>query len=397
MVAIEEAVVVLFVVEVTAGLTALDQDVAHLLRRSRRPVVLAVNKVDDAGRVLDIHEFHALGLGMPLAVSAISGRGSGDLLEALVTALPAPEREAGEAVALQEQAARAALEEAARRAARERTAGPAEAGSGQAEEPPLLIAVLGRPNVGKSSFVNAVVGRERVITSPEAGTTRDSSDIEVDLAGRPLVLIDTAGLRRRTRVKESVEYYSALRALQSLDRCDVALLLVDAVSGLSDQDVRILERILARGKGAVVSVNKWDLVEKETGTAEAYEQELRRRIPFAPYVPVVFISATNRQRVVRALELAVAAGRARRHRVTTSVFNTFMDGVVHGQEAITPALGEARIYYGVQAAIEPPTFLFFVNAPEKVKPNFKRFLERRIREQFSFEGTPLRLRFRGRS
>jgi GTP-binding protein len=397
MVAIEEAVVVLFVVEVTAGLTALDQDVAHLLRRSRRPVVLAVNKVDDAGRVLDIHEFHALGLGMPLAVSAISGRGSGDLLEALVTALPAPEREAGEAVALQEQAARAALEEAARRAARERTAGPAEAGSGQAEEPPLLIAVLGRPNVGKSSFVNAVVGRERVITSPEAGTTRDSSDIEVDLAGRPLVLIDTAGLRRRTRVKESVEYYSALRALQSLDRCDVALLLVDAVSGISDQDVRILERILARGKGAVVSVNKWDLVEKETGTAEAYEQELRRQIPFAPYVPVVFISATNRQRVVRALELAVAAGRARRHRVTTSVFNTFMDGVVHGQEAITPALGEARIYYGVQAAIEPPTFLFFVNAPEKVKPNFKRFLERRIREQFSFEGTPLRLRFRGRS
>jgi GTP-binding protein len=312
-------------------------------------------------------------------------------------ALPAPDREAGERVALQEQVVRTALDEAARRAAPVPTAPHVEAVPGEAEGPPLLIAVLGRPNVGKSSFVNAVVGGERVITSPEAGTTRDSSDIEVDLAGQPLVLIDTAGLRRRTRVKESVEYYSALRAHQSLDRCDVALLLIDAVSGIRDQDIRILERILARGKGAVVTVNKWDLVEKETGTAEAHEKELRRQIPFAPYIPVVFISATNRQRVVRALELAVAAGQARRRRVTTSVFNTFVDGVVHGQEAITPALGEARIYYGVQAGTEPPTFLFFVNAPEKVKTNFKRFLERRIREQFSFEGTPLRLRFRGRS
>ena len=396
MVAVEEAAVVLFVVEVTAGLTTLDQAVARLLRRSNRPVVLAVNKVDDAGRVLDIHEFHALGLGMPLAVSAISGRGSGDLLDALMEALPTPEREAGEVAAREELAARTALEEAARSAARKRADGREEARPGKSGDP-LLIAVLGRPNVGKSSFVNAVVGRERVITSPDAGTTRDSSDIEVDLAGRPLVLIDTAGLRRRTRVKENVEYYSALRALQSLDRCEVALLLIDAVTGISDQDIRILERILARGKGAVVTVNKWDLVEKETGTAEAYEKELRRQIPFAPYIPVIFISATNHQRVVRALELAVAAGQARRHRVTTSVFNTFMGGVVHGQEAITPALGEARIYYGVQAGIEPPTFLFFVNAPEKVKPNFKRFLERRIREQFSFEGTPLRLRFRGRS
>jgi len=397
--AIREASVVLLVVDVETGQTALDEAVAALLRRSERQVVLAVNKVDNAERAFETHEFHALGLGYPHPVSALSGRGSGDLLDALLEALPEEDRAAGRTAAREHLAAERALDDPAWESepAVETGAKAPLTAPGDSSQPPLQIAVLGRQNVGKSSFVNAVVGTDRVIVSSEAGTTRDSADIEVEVEGRSIVLVDTAGLRRQSRVKEDVEYYSALRALQSLDRCDVSLLLVDAVEGIADQDVKILERILYRGKGAVVVVNKWDQVEKETGTAEAYEKELRRHIPFAPYVPVVFISALSGQRVRRALQLALVAGQARRRRVRTGRLNSFMEGLVKGQEAITPALGEARIFYGTQAGIEPPTFLFFVNDPKKVKTNFKRFLERRIRERFSFEGTPLRLRFRPRA
>jgi GTP-binding protein len=339
--------------------------VAGGLRRSERPVLLAVNKADNESRDLEIHQFHTLGLGEPMAVSGISGRGTGDLLDALVNALS---NDVG-----------------------------ADSGVGDADEALLKIAVLGRPNVGKSSFVNAVCGAERVIVSPSAGTTRDSADIEVTFDDHSLVLIDTAGLRRRTRVKESVEYYSALRALQSLDRCDVALVLLDAQDGSTHQDARILERVLERGKGAVLVVNKWDLIEKETGTAEGYERDLRDFFRFAGFVPVVFISALTGQRLNRCLQLAVESGESRRRELQTSHFNTFVKEMLAGNEAITPAMGDVRIYYALQAGIEPPTFLFFVNSPKKVKPNFKRFLERRIRETFSLEGTPLRLRFRARA
>ncbi|MBW2257704.1 MAG: ribosome biogenesis GTPase Der [Deltaproteobacteria bacterium] len=257
--------------------------------------------------------------------------------------------------------------------------------------------MLGRPNVGKSSFVNSVCGAERTIVSPAAGTTRDPADIEITLDGRSITLIDTAGLRRRARITENVEYYSALRALQSLDRCDVAVLILDATEGVAQQDARILERILDRGKAAVIAVNKWDLVEKETGTAEANERDLRDELPFADYVSIVFISALTGQRVERALRLAAEAGDARRQRVRTSRVNDFMNGILRGHEAITPAMGDLRILYGLQAGVEPPTFLLFVNDPDKVRPNFKRYLERRIREAFSLHGTPVRLRFRRRT
>ena len=363
-VAMDEAAIIVFIVDVETGVTDLDAMVAAELRRSGRPVVLAVNKVDNEKREIEIHEFHTLGLGTPWPISAISGRGTGDMLDTLAETV----REIGGLEGLEE-----------------------------AESSILKIAVLGRPNVGKSSFVNTVCGAERVIVSPNAGTTRDPADIEVVFEDRPLLLIDTAGLRRRSRVTENVEYYSALRALQSLDRCDVAILLLDAGEGATHQDARILERVLDRGKGAVIAVNKWDLVEKETGTAESYELDLREVFPFAGFIPVVFISALSGQRVARCLKLSTESGEARRREVRTSRFNTFMRSSLRGNEAITPAMGDLRIFYGVQAGTEPPTFLFFVNDPNKVKPNFKRFLERRIRESFSLEGTPVRLRFRART
>jgi len=377
-VAIDEAAVILFVADVETGVTDLDSAVATRLRRSDRPVLLAVNKVDNATRELETHVFNALGLGEPYPVSAISGRGSGDLLEALVTLIGDSEAGSREAIG--------------------------ETGSGEdrgedEQEPaaPLKVAVLGRPNVGKSSFVNRVCGAERVIVTPEPGTTRDPSDINVSLGEERLVLIDTAGLRRRTRVKESVEYYSALRALQSLDRCDVALVLVDAVEGFAAQDARILERVLDRGKGAVLVVNKWDLIEKETGTAEAYEREVRKALPFASFLELVFTSALTGQRVERALELAVQAGESRRSRIATAVFNRFVERTFRGNEAITPAMGDLRVSYATQAGIEPPLFIFFVNDPKRVKPNFKRYLERCIREEFILTGTPLRLVFRSKA
>ncbi|MFC1595441.1 GTPase [Gemmatimonadota bacterium] len=264
-------------------------------------------------------------------------------------------------------------------------------------EGPIEIAVLGRPNTGKSSFVNAVCGSERVIVSEVAGTTRDAADIDVRMGDRLLTLVDTAGLRKRTRVKENIEYYSALRALKSLDRCDVALLLLDTPEGLGSQDTRILERILDRGKAAVIVMNKWDLIKKETGTAEEYERELRRQLPFAGFVPIVFISALTGQRVHRVLELAIRSADARNKRILTSRFNDFIESSLRGNEAVTPAMGDVRISYAVQTGVAPPHFVYFVNHPEKVKPNFKRYLERCIREAFNFEGTPLRLSFRAKT
>ncbi len=375
-VAIDEAALILFVADVETGVTDLDSSVAAELRRSGSPAVLAVNKVDNEHRELSIHEFHALGLGTPWPVSAISGRGSGDLLDSVLEHL------------------REVLPDDDSLLPEKDRAGEVEEGE---EQRPIEIAVLGRPNVGKSSFVNAVYGSERVIVSEKAGTTRDAADIEVRVQDRDLVLIDTAGLRKRTKVKENIEYYSALRALQSLDRCDVALLLVDTPEGLGSQDTRILERILDRGKGAVIVMNKWDLIEKETGTAEKYAGDLRHQLPFARFVPIVFTSALTGQRVSRTLELALRAADARNHRIRTSRFNEFIELSLKGNESITPAMGDVRISYAVQTGVCPPHFVFFVNHPKKVKPNFKRYLERTIREAFNFEGTPLRISFRAKA
>ena len=374
-VAIDEASLIIFVADVETGVTDLDSSVATELRQSGCPVVLAVNKVDNEQRDTGIHEFHSLGLGTPWPVSAISGRGSGDLLDALLERLREmlPDNDAlAFSVDVPD-------------------------GEGEGAQGPIEIAVLGRQNVGKSSFVNAVCGSERVIVSEMAGTTRDAADIEVRMGDRDLNLIDTAGLRKRTKVKENIEYYSALRALKSLDRCDVALLIIDTPEGLGNQDSRILERILDRGKGTVIVMNKWDLIEKETGTAEAFERDLRRQLPFAGFVPIVFISALTGQRVHRVLELALRSADARNQRVQTSQFNDFLASTLKGNESITPAMGEVRISYAVQAGVAPPHFVFFVNHPAKVKPNFKRYLERRIREAFNFEGTPIRVSFRAKT
>ena len=371
-VAIDEADLVLFVADVETGVTDLDSQVASKLLRAGHPVVLAINKVDNAEREAEIHEFHSLGLGAPWPLSAISGRGTGDMLDAIKDTL------IGISTDLVPEL-------------------PGEIADEEEKDTPLKIAVLGRPNVGKSSYVNAICGTERVIVSPKAGTTRDSSDIEVEFNGETLILIDTAGLRRKSRIVENIEYYSALRALQSLDRCDVALMFIDAEENVSHQDARIMVRILGRGKGAVLVVNKWDLIEKETGTAEEYEKEIRGRLPFAKFVPVVYLSSLTGQRVEKALNLASAAGATRRTRIQTAKFNSFMESMIMGKDAITPAMGDVRISYVVQADVEPPGFVFFVNDPKKVKPNFKRYLERRIRQEFNLTGTPIRLSFRSKA
>lgn len=371
-VAIAEADLVLFIADVETGVTDLDSQVALKLLRSGQPVVLVVNKVDNAEREAGIYEFHSLGLGNPWPLSAMSGRGSGDMLDAILDTLSGISTDRVPEL-------------------------PGGISGDEEKESPLKIAVLGRPNVGKSSYVNAVCGTERVIVSPKAGTTRDSSDIEIEVKGETLILIDTAGLRRKSKIVENIEYYSALRALQSLDRCDVALLLIDAAENVLHQDARILVRILNRGKGAVLVVNKWDLIEKETGTAEEYEKEIRDRLPFARFVPVVYISSLSGQRVEKALNLASAAGATRRTRIQTAKFNSFMESMIQNKDAITPAMGDVRISYVVQADVTPPGFVFFVNDPKKVKPNFKRYLERRIRQEFNLTGTPIRLSFRSKT
>ncbi len=396
-IAIAESDLIVFVVEATAGLTPADQEAAETLRRAAAPVLVAVNKADNARRELDAAEFWALGWDQTWPISAAHGRGVADLLDEIVLGLP-PESEA----------------ELARKAREVETDREAELiGDELAEglEPddlefsddrlpgPVTIAFVGRPNVGKSSLLNALLGEERAIVSEIPGTTRDAFDTRLAFGQGEVVLVDTAGIRRRGKVASgpAAERYSALRALKAIDRADITVLVIDAVEGLTAQDAHVAGYTIDAGKGLVIAVNKWDLVEAKTDrTFDQYVAWIRRDAPFLDFAPVVSISAKTGQRVDRVLEMAVDVWGERRKRIGTGELNRLLSEATARQ--VPPAVKNRRpkLFYATQAAIEPPTFIFFANDAELIHFSYRRYLENRIRDVLGFHGAPIRLVFRNR-
>ncbi len=358
-IAIEEADVVIFLVDGKEGLTAADQDVAEVLRLSNKPIFVAVNKTENTDRKLDAVEFWTLGLSEPTPISAYHGDGVGDLLDAIVKVLPAY---------------------------------PAN----YEEEKLVGIAIVGRPNVGKSSLLNALLQTERAIVSDVPGTTRDPIDTEVFFDGQEIVLIDTAGVRKRGSIEQGIERYSVLRSMRSIDRADVALLLIDANDGVTAQDAHVAGYVLERDKGVVVVVNKWDMIEKDEHTMVNFATRVREDLKFLSYVPVIFISALTRQRVHQVLPTALDVVAARQHRLTTSELNQLLRDAYDKSMPPTKHGRHLRIYYGTQVDTEPPTFVVFVNDPDLMHFSYERYLEKAIRAQYPFTGTPIRILFRAR-
>ena len=364
-VAIQDADAILLVVDGQVGITPPDREVADILRRShkggdkkaRPPILVVVNKCESAIDRENAGQFYELGLGDPYPVSALHGTGTGDLLDDLVESFP-----------------------------------PQEA----AEDETVKIAIVGKPNAGKSSLLNYLVGGERAIVSPIAGTTRDAIDTPMDFQGVPVTLIDTAGIRRRGRIDRGVEQYSVLRALKSIERADVVLLVIDALEGLSAQDAHIAGFILEEWKSAVVLVNKWDAVEKNAQTMEEYTRLVRRELNFMDYVPILFISAKTGQRVEQVLPLALRVQEERLARLTTSKLNAVLHKAQDFQPAPAHAGRQLKIYYGTQVRSDPPTFLIYVNDPKLMHFSYLRYLENRIREEYGFIGTPIRLTTKGK-
>jgi GTP-binding protein len=357
--AIEEADAVVLVVDGRDGLTAGDEEVAEVLRQSLKPVFLAVNKAEHQRVQQDAVEFWGLGLGEPYPISAYHGDGVGDLLDELVKVLPAypAEEEASGAVG---------------------------------------IAIVGRPNVGKSSLLNALTGQERAIVSDIPGTTRDPIDMTIMYEGQPITLIDTAGIRRRGRVEQGIEQYSVLRSMRAIDRADVALLVIDALDGVTAQDTHVAGYILEKYKSAVVVINKWDALEKDSNTLHEYAKDVREALKFMDYVPVIFISAKTHQRIHQVLPTALRVAEARRHRLSTSEVNEFLRIAYDAAQPPSRQGRALRIYYGSQVETEPPTFVIFVNDDDLVHFSYERYLENRLRAYYPFEGTPLRFFFRAR-
>jgi GTPase len=355
--AVQEADVILFLVDGKAGVHPLDERLGEILRAPGKPVLLVVNKMDNLPHDSGHHDFWRLGLGDPLPVSAISGKGSGDLLDRIVECLP--EREA------------------------------------PADEPGVIrVAVVGKPNVGKSSFVNRLLGEDRVVVSEVAGTTRDSVDTPMRYHDQTLILVDTAGLRRQARVKDSLEYYSALRTARVVQEADVCLVLVDGTEPLHVQDLRVAEQAWDAGAGVILAVNKWDLVEKETQTAPNLEKEMRKRAPFLQWMPILFLSALTGQRVRKTLDLVLEVQAQRQRRIETHEVNEALSEIV-GRQPPPHSRGRAvKIRYGTQVAVAPPTFVLFSNLPKEIPEHYIRYIHNGFRERWGFSGTPIRIRLR---
>lgn len=358
-IAIAEADVVVLLVDARDGLTSADRDVAEILRRSGRPVILAVNKADNEARRQAALEFYELNLGEPYPVSALHGTGTGDLLDAIAADLPVIEEEE--------------------------------------PEDTVRVAIVGRPNVGKSSLLNALLQEERAIVSPIPGTTRDAIDTRLKWEGQQITLIDTAGIRRRGRIEAGVEKYSVLRALNAIQRADVVLLVVDATEGITAQDTHVAGFILEAYKSVAVIVNKWDAVpNKDEHTMQQFTAEIRQKLRFMDYVPVLFVSALTRQRISKVLPLAMAVAAQRMVRVPTAELNRLLREAMSAYPAPSRRGKPLKLLYATQAEVAPPTFVLFVNDPELVHFSYVRFLENRIREAYPFAGTPLRFYFRRR-
>lgn len=358
-IAVEEASAILFVVDAATGMTDLDDAMAHLLRRSTKPVFLVVNKVDNNERLLEASEFYSLGFDQVFFISAISGSGGGDLLDE-VTALIKEEDEFSD------------------------------------DEKDLpKFAIIGQPNVGKSSLLNALVGSERTIVSDIAGTTRDTIHTRYNMFQKDFVLIDTAGIRRKAKVHEDLEFYSVIRAIKALDEADVCMLLIDAEKGIAAQDLNIFSLAAKKGKGVVVLVNKWDLIKnKETNTPRDYEAALKKRLAPFTDVPIIFISALEKTRIFKAIESALDVYENRKRRITTSQLNEIMLKAIESYHPPVVRGNPVRIKYITQLPTVVPSFAFFTNYPEDIKTPYKNYLENKLRENFKYTGVPVRIFFR---
>lgn len=359
MIAVEEANAIIFMVDAATGITDLDEAMSDVLRRSEKPVFLAVNKVDNHERLLEATEFYGLGIDQIFFLSSMSGSGTGELLDA-VTALITEDQSADTL---------------------EKDALP-------------KFAIIGQPNVGKSSLLNALIGQERTIVSEIAGTTRDTIHTHYNLFNKEFILIDTAGIRRKARVHEDLEFYSVIRAIKAMDEADVCLMLLDAEKGITAQDLNIFSLAAKKGKGIVLLVNKWDLVEKATNTARDYEKELRNRIAPFTDVPVLFISAKEKTRIHKAIETCLEVYDNKKRRVTTSELN---DVMLKAIEAFHPPVVRGhpiKIKYVTQLPTAVPSFAFFCNFPDDLKQPYKNYLENQLRQKFNFTGVPVRLFFR---
>jgi GTP-binding protein len=355
--AIEEADAVVFVVDAVSGPTPLDFGIAETIRKSEKKVILAVNKVDSQKAEPTIGEFYSLGLGSPFPVSALTGRNIGDFLDLLVKDF-------------------------------EPNGVPEEA------EAATRLAIIGRPNVGKSSLVNALLGKERAIVTEIPGTTRDSIDSNLTRGGEEYLLIDTAGLRKRSALKESIEFFSTVRALRSIARCDVAVVLIDATLGMEKQDLRIINEVADRKKGIVVAVNKWDLVQKELATGDEYLRAIRKRLRVFDYAPVLFISARTKGNIYAVLDVSKRVHDERQRRIDTHTLNEILLKDIGASPPTSTSGKEIRIRYVTQVKVGPPVFAFFTNQPNLIKVDYSRFLENRIRKHFGFKGVPLIISFK---
>lgn len=354
-IAIEEATVLLFMVDVTTGITDLDDEIAQLLRRSKKPVFVVVNKVDNTQLQNDASVFYGFGLGEIYPISSMTGSGTGDLLDEVIAHFEdVPE-----------------------------------------EENTLpKITIVGRPNVGKSSLINALIGKERNIVTPIAGTTRDSIHIHYNQFGHEFMFIDTAGLRRKTKVKENIEFYSVMRTIKALEEADVVILMVDAVEGLESQDVNIFHLAEKNKKGIVILVNKWDLIEKNSKTVNVFEEQIRQKLQPFTDVPIIFTSVVNKQRIFQAIETALEVFKNRSKKVSTSKLNDVMLPIIENYPPPSNKGKFIKVKYITQINASSPMFAFFCNLPQYIKEPYKRFIENKLREHFDFKGVPIQIFFR---
>lgn len=355
--AVKEADLVVFLLDAKTGITGVDEEIAQLIQRSGKNVITAVNKVDDSNKEQNVLDFYRLGLGDPVPLAAANGRRVGDFLDMVLAQLP------------------------------ERT------GDGQAE-PSISLAVIGRPNVGKSSFVNSILGHDKHIVTDIPGTTRDSIDTLFKYYGQEFLLIDTAGLRKRTKVTESIEFYSTLRSFESIQRCDVAILLIDATQGMESQDMKVLQETIRFNKGIILAVNKWDLIEKDSRTAIEFERDIRDRLKNISYLPIIFISAMTKQRIYKVIDIAKSVYEERRKTIKTVVLNKFLEEITAKYSPPSMDRKEVKLNYCTQVKTNPPVFAFFSNAPQSIKPNYRSYIENQLRQRFGFFGVPITLTFR---
>ena len=356
MLAVDMAHVILFVVDGKSGLTAADKEVADILRRTKKPVLLVVNKIDSKSQFDNVYDFNELGLGNPIAISGANSMGLGDLLDEVVENFP-------------------------------------EGMNTEYDEDVIRVAITGKPNAGKSSILNNILGEERVIVSPIAGTTRDAIDTYFEKDDNKFLLIDTAGIRRRSKVYENVERFSVIRSISAVDRADVVLIVIDATEGVTEQDTKIAGIAHDEGKACIFVVNKWDLIEKDNKTMGNFRMSVREKFPFMTYAPILFVSAVSNQRIGKILETVVQVSAEQNKRVTTSVLNQVIGEAIMLNQPPSDKGRRLKIYYGTQTGVKPPTFNLFINDKELTHFSYTRYLENRLRENFGFEGTSIKIEY----